>query len=44
VRFIGAGAIGVSAIWTLLKLVKPVVSGLAGAMAACSHPRSFSGS
>src|SRR6201986_2851323 len=34
VRFIGAGAIGVSAIWTLLKLIKPVVSGLAGAMAA----------
>jgi putative OPT family oligopeptide transporter len=34
VRFIGAGAIGVSAIWTLLKLVKPVLSGLAGAMAA----------
>jgi putative OPT family oligopeptide transporter len=34
VRFIGAGAIGISAIWTLLKLVKPVVSGLAGAMAA----------
>jgi putative OPT family oligopeptide transporter len=34
VRFIGAGAIGVSAIWTLLKLVKPVVAGLAGAMAA----------
>jgi putative OPT family oligopeptide transporter len=34
VRFLGAGAIGVSAIWTLLKLVKPVASGLAGAMAA----------
>jgi putative OPT family oligopeptide transporter len=34
VRFLGAGAIGVSAIWTLMKLVKPVVSGLAGAMAA----------
>lgn len=34
VRFLGAGAIGVSAIWTLLKLVKPVVSGLASAMAA----------
>ena len=34
VRFIGAGAIGVSAIWTLLKLVKPVTQGLAGAMAA----------
>ncbi len=34
VRFVGAGAIGVSAIWTLLKLVKPVAQGLAGAMAA----------
>lgn len=34
VRFLGAGTIGVSAIWTLLKLVKPVVRGLAGAMAA----------
>lgn len=34
VRFLGAGAIGVSAIWTLLKLIKPVASGLAGAMAA----------
>jgi putative OPT family oligopeptide transporter len=34
VRFLGAGAIGVSAIWTLLKLIQPVVSGLAGAIAA----------
>jgi putative OPT family oligopeptide transporter len=34
VRYIGAGAIGISAIWTLVKLVKPVVSGLASAMAA----------
>jgi len=34
VRYIGAGAIGVSAIWTLLKLAKPLISGLAGAMAA----------
>ncbi|HET7307229.1 MAG TPA: oligopeptide transporter, OPT family [Gammaproteobacteria bacterium] len=34
VRFIGAGTIGVAAIWTLIKLVKPVVVGLAGAMAA----------
>jgi putative OPT family oligopeptide transporter len=34
VRFIGAGTIGVAAIWTLGKLVKPVVSGLASAMAA----------
>lgn len=34
VRFVGVGAIGVAAIWTLVKLVKPVVSGLASAMAA----------
>ncbi|HEX5961165.1 MAG TPA: oligopeptide transporter, OPT family [Rhodanobacteraceae bacterium] len=34
VRFIGAGAIGVAAIWTLAKLVKPLVSGLAGALRA----------
>ncbi|MGC1548136.1 MAG: oligopeptide transporter, OPT family [Rhodanobacter sp.] len=34
VRFVGAGAIGVSAIWTLAKLVKPVISGLSSAMAA----------
>src|SRR5947207_3249834 len=34
VRFVGAGAIGVSAVWTLLKLVKPVARGLASAMAA----------
>ena len=34
VRFVGAGAIGVSAIWTLAKLVRPVISGLTSAMAA----------
>lgn len=34
VRYLGAGAIGVAAIWTLAKLIKPVVSGLASAMAA----------
>ncbi len=34
VRFIGAGAIGVAAVWTLAKLMKPLVSGLAGAMSA----------
>ena len=32
VRFLGAGTIAAAAIWTLVKLVKPVVSGLAGAM------------
>lgn len=34
VRFVGAGTIGVAAIWTLAKLVKPVISGLSGAMAS----------
>src|SRR5216110_3951110 len=34
VRYIGAGAIAISAIWTLLKLGKPLISGLASAMAA----------
>ena len=34
VRFLGVGAIGVAAIWTLIKLVGPVASGLASAMAA----------
>ncbi len=34
VRFVGAGTIGVAAVWTLGMLVKPVVGGLAGAMAA----------
>ena len=34
VRFVGAGAIGVAAIWTLIKLVMPVAKGLSSAMAA----------
>jgi putative OPT family oligopeptide transporter len=34
VRFVGAGTIAVSAIWTLIKLVKPVIGGLKGAMAS----------
>jgi putative OPT family oligopeptide transporter len=34
VRFVGAGTIGVAAVWTLAKLVKPVISGLSSAMAA----------
>ena len=34
VRFVGAGTIAVAAVWTLAKLVKPVVAGLASAMAA----------
>ncbi len=34
VRFVGAGTIGVAAVWTLAKLVRPVIAGLASAMAA----------
>src|SRR5205823_12906002 len=43
VRFVGAGAIGVSAIWTLLKLVKPVARGLTSAMAASRARKSGQG-
>ncbi len=38
IRFVGAGTIGVAAIWTLLKLVRPVASGLKSAFAA-AHAR-----
>ena len=34
VRFIGAGTIGIAAIWTLAKLAKPVVGGLVATLAA----------
>ena len=34
VRFIGAGVIGVAAIWTLLKIIGPIVGGVASAIAA----------
>lgn len=34
VRFVGAGAIAVASIWTLLKLVKPIAAGLSGIVAA----------
>jgi putative OPT family oligopeptide transporter len=34
VRYVGAGTIGIAAIWTLLTLIRPVASGLASAMAA----------
>ncbi|MGQ0531858.1 MAG: OPT family oligopeptide transporter [Caulobacteraceae bacterium] len=34
VRFIGAGTIGVAAIWSLIKLVGPVAKGIADTMAA----------
>ena len=34
VRFIGAGTIGISAIWTILKLTKPVYTGVTSAISA----------
>jgi putative OPT family oligopeptide transporter len=34
VRFVGAGAIGVAAIWSLIKLVGPLIKGVADTMAA----------
>ena len=34
VRLIGAGAMGVAAIWTLLTLAKPVIDGVKESLAA----------
>ena len=34
VRFIGAGTIGVAAVWTLLKIIGPIFGGIRSAMAA----------
>lgn len=43
VRLIGAGAIGVAALWALAKLVRPVVGGLAGALATQRQIRAGQG-
>ena len=42
VRFLGAGVIGVAAIWTLLRIIGPIVRGIGGAMGA-SKLRASSG-
>ena len=34
IRFIGAGTIGVAAIWTLLRVIGPIIRGITGALAA----------
>ena len=34
VRFIGAGTIGVAAIWTLIKIIGPIIKGIMSALAA----------
>jgi putative OPT family oligopeptide transporter len=33
-RFVGAGTIGVAAIWTLLRIIGPIIAGIRGAIAA----------
>ena len=43
VRFIGAGTIGVAAIWTLLRILGPIVSGIRSAMAASRARRADGG-
>ncbi|WP_332657135.1 OPT family oligopeptide transporter [Brevundimonas sp.] len=40
VRFMGAGVIGVAAIWTLIKLAGPLIGGLTSALAANRRRRS----
>ncbi|HEY4079532.1 MAG TPA: oligopeptide transporter, OPT family [Burkholderiaceae bacterium] len=44
VRFVGAGAIAVAAVWTLIKLVGPVARGLRSAIAASRVRRAGQGS
>ena len=39
VRFLGAGVIGVAAIWTLLKIIGPVIGGIRSSLAAASAKR-----
>jgi putative OPT family oligopeptide transporter len=34
VRFVGAGTIGVAAVWTLLKILKPIIAGIRSQIAA----------
>ena len=36
VRFIGAGCIGIAAVWTLIRLAKPVVDGIKMSINACA--------
>ncbi|HEY0087087.1 MAG TPA: oligopeptide transporter, OPT family [Allosphingosinicella sp.] len=43
VRFLGAGVIGVAAIWTLLRIIGPILAGIRSAIAA-SRLRATSGS
>ncbi len=40
VRFLGAGTIGMAAIWTLLKIIGPVIGGIRSSLAASAAARS----
>ena len=40
VRFVGAGAIGVAAVWTLLKVIGPIAKGIVAALASARARRS----
>ncbi len=44
VRFIGAGTIGIAAIWTIAKLFKPVYAGIASSLAASRYRAAERGS
>lgn len=39
VRFIGAGAIAVAAVWTLLKILRPIIKGITDALASSRNRR-----
>ena len=39
VRFFGAGVIGVAAIWTLLKIIGPILAGIRSALVAVARAR-----
>src|SRR3954451_10201805 len=43
VRFIGAGTIGVAAIWTLLRIIGPIIAGIRGALRAGRESKAGSG-
>jgi putative OPT family oligopeptide transporter len=43
-RMVGAGTIGVAAIWTLLKIIGPIVGGIRGALAANRERKAGRGS
>ena len=43
VRFVGAGTIGIAAIWTLLKMLGPIARGIAGALAAARQRKAGQG-